>query len=334
MTSEKKIAIWIFITAAAVFAMAIIGAVTRLTESGLSMVEWRPLIGAIPPLSEAEWSRVFAIYQQTPEFQQKNFWMSIDDFKHIFFWEWFHRFWGRLIGLIYALPLIWFWVTKQIPQGYHGKLLAILGLGVGQAVMGWYMVESGLVDTPAVSHYRLAAHLSLAFLIFSCLIWVGLDLWHKNQNVPQIQYPKNSMILGFVSLIFLTITIVWGAFVAGLDGGLVYNTWPHMGQGTIIPHEIQSTMSLISDPVGVQFFHRWIAIVTAIIILIFAWRVKSFPLAGMTFLQVGLGIATLLTQVSLPLATLHQGGALILLGLTIYEIWKIKRSEPKSLYNT
>lgn len=321
MITHKQIANWLFFTAFMVFSMAVIGAITRLTESGLSMVEWRPLIGALPPLSEAEWQRVFALYQETPEYQKKNFGMELDEFKTIFFWEWFHRLWGRLIGIVYALPLLYFWIRKKIPEGYKPKLLIGLFLGGAQGVMGWYMVESGLVDRPSVSHFRLASHLSLAYIIFCYLLWLAFDL-RSNKATNAIFCIKRH---GWISFALLTLTVIWGAFVAGLDAGLVYNSWPKMGPYWI-PPELASFTNILNEPVSVQFVHRWIAIVTMILILSFACRIKNFPLAGMVFLQVGLGIATLLSQVNISLAAFHQAGAFVLAGLLIHALHSLRRS--------
>jgi len=310
---------WLFFTAFMVFSMAIIGAITRLTESGLSMVEWRPLIGALPPLSESEWMRVFALYQETPEYQHKNFGMSLSEFKTIFFWEWFHRLWGRLIGIVYALPLVYFWLRNMIPAHYKSKLLIGLALGGSQAIMGWYMVESGLVDRPSVSHFRLAAHLSLAFIIFGYLSWLAFSL------KGTIQRYQGSFCLrrhGWSALCLLAMTIIWGAFVAGLNAGLVYNTYPLMG-GRWIPLELNSFISIINDPAAIQFIHRWIAILAAFMTISFAWRVKNFPLMLAIFTQVGLGIATLLCQVTLPLAVMHQAGALVVFLCMTYSLFRI-----------
>ncbi len=313
MINPKPVQNWLFFCAFMVFTMAVIGAITRLTESGLSMVEWRPLIGTLPPLSQAEWERVFALYQETPEFQKKNSWMGIEDFKYIFFWEWFHRFWGRMIGLVYALPLAYFWIRNQIPQGYKPGLLLALLLGAAQGVMGWYMVVSGLADRPSVSHFRLAAHLGLAFVIFGYLLWMAFDLRGHAAKETSFCLKRH----GWVTMAALSITIIWGAFVAGLDGGMVYNTWPLMN-GHLIPPEAMSFTALYNDPAAVQFVHRWIAILAALIALSFAWRIKSHALAHSVFLQVALGLATLLTQVSIPLAALHQAGGFIVFGVMIY----------------
>ena len=318
MIHDKQISNWLFFTAFMVFCMAVIGAVTRLTESGLSMVEWRPLIGTLPPLSEAEWMRVFELYRETPEYKAKNAGMTLDEFKNIFFWEWFHRLWGRLIGVVYALPLFYFWVKKQIPQRYGWKLLVGLLLGGSQAVMGWYMVESGLVDRPAVSHFRLAAHLSLAALIFGYLLWLAFDLRGVKGNLSSFCQKRH----GWLTLAVIAITILWGAFVAGLDAGLVYNDWPKMGNYWI-PPEVTGLRSLIFDHAAVQFTHRWLAILTMVIVITYGWRMKNYALIGMVCVQVILGIATLLSLVAIPLAAAHQAGAFILIALMIYQLKKI-----------
>ncbi len=311
---HKNVQNWLFFTAAMVFAMAVIGAITRLTESGLSMVEWKPLIGAVPPLSATEWERVFGLYKQTPEFIRKNSWMELADFKHIFFWEWLHRLWGRIIGLAFALPLAWFWIKRQIPAGYKGKFLATLALGGSQGFLGWFMVKSGLVDRPDVSHFRLAAHLLLAFAIYCVLLWLAFSLKPKNGGGTFCQKRH-----GWIAFALLTATITWGAFTAGLDGGMVYNTWPMMN-AYWMPPEVTGLFSILHDPAAVQFFHRWVAIAAFIAVVSFGWRMKNFPLMGMIFGQVGLGIATVLSQVSIPFAALHQAGAMIVLGLMIHQL--------------
>ena len=320
--------IWLIVCNVFIFAMVMIGAITRLTESGLSMVEWKPLIGAIPPLNEQEWQRVFDLYRETPEFQKKNFWMGMDDFKTIFFWEWFHRLWGRLIGMVFALPFVFFLIRGWIPQGYKLKLFGILILGGLQGYMGWYMVQSGLVDQPAVSHYRLAAHLALALLIYSLILWNILDLRKIIRN--KILRP-DAFLYGFswVCLGFLILTIFWGAYTAGLDAGLVYNdSFPMMG-GRWIPSEVWYSqpywVNLFENHAGVQFVHRWLAMATSLIILIFSLmsvlRGRTeiiFPLAAMMVLmQAALGILTLFSGVNIVLAAAHQAGAVILLSLIL-----------------
>lgn len=324
---DRSVAYWLFACAAMVFAMAIVGAVTRLTESGLSMVEWRPLIGSLPPLSQAEWERVFALYQQSPEYTLKNAGMDLAAFKQIFFWEWLHRLWGRLIGLVYALPMAYFALRGRLTGGLMPLALVALALGAAQGLWGWYMVQSGLVDRPSVSQYRLAGHLSLAFAIYVLLIWTGC----KALRLPSFGLRLGDRPAGgvLVSLTLLGLTVFWGALVAGLDAGLAYNTFPLM-DGALLPQGVFSILPAWKNPFEntalVQFIHRWLAIAAALSILWWAHRLTKRGLAGpvsrlaaaamaMVCLQVGLGIATLLSHVALPLGVLHQGGALVLTGL-------------------
>ncbi len=321
-TPHKKIKNWLVFTALMVFAMAVIGAITRLTESGLSMVEWKPLIGAIPPLNAVEWERVFGLYQQTPEFKLKNSGMGLEEFKHIFFWEWLHRLWGRMIGLVFALPLAWFWIKKQIPQGYKGKFLGVLALGASQGVLGWYMVMSGLADRPEVSHFRLAAHLALALIIFCVLLWLAFDFTPQKDGGTFCQKRH-----GWIAFVLLCVTVLWGAFTAGLDGGMLYNTWPMMDSHWV-PPEVTGIFSVLHDPGAAQFFHRWIAIAAFVAVFTFAARMKNFPLMAMIFVQVGLGIATVMSQVVIPVAALHQAGAMTVLGLMIWQLHALHRA-PK-----
>lgn len=324
----RVLARWLFVCAGMVFAMTLIGAVTRLTESGLSIAVWEPVSGALPPLTHAAWERMFRLYQETPEFRLKNAWMDLEAFKTIFFWEWFHRLFGRTIGMVYALPLIWFWVKGRIPAGWHGRLLFVLGLGIAQGAMGWYMVASGLVDRPAVSHFRLAAHLGLATLIAGMMLWHGFALW-GGRAVCVPPGARRALGIHVVAAIILTaVTMLWGAFTAGLDAGFVYNTFPLMG-GRLIPHELGFQGPVWSDlthnPVSVQFVHRWLGVLTFLTAAGFsvhAWRRGAragvFLLPGLAAsVQVCLGIATLLSGVNIALATAHQGGALILLGTLI-----------------
>lgn len=333
-SAARLIGWWLVGCAGMVFAMAVIGAITRLTESGLSMVEWRPLIGALPPLSEAEWQRVFDLYRDTPEYRLKNAGMSLAEFKTIFFWEWFHRLWGRLIGLVFALPLLAFWLTGRIRRVAHvphlgWKLAGLLVLGGLQGVMGWVMVQSGLIDRPSVSQYRLAAHLGLAFLIFALLLWLAWRLFEDPAAPAATPAPRpvRGHLWGTVAI--AAVTVLWGALVAGLDAGLAYNSWPLM-DGRLLPPEALSLAPWWLNPVEntamVQFVHRWLAIVTAAAVLALAFTVRRRQAAPrvrrvvdlaatMVVVQVGLGIATLLSQVWIPVAALHQAGALVLIAL-------------------
>lgn len=294
-----------------VFAMAVIGAITRLTESGLSITEWKPVTGALPPLNEQTWQREFDLYRQTPEYAAKHFWMEIGDFKKIYFWEWIHRLWGRMIGLVFGLPLLWFWLRREIPKGAGWKFLGLLALGGMQGFIGWFMVQSGLADRPSVSHYRLAMHLSMALLVFAFMLWLALDFRSS------LEKAKRKAWGGWSVLCLLSLTIIWGAFVAGLDAGLIYNTFPHMGSGLIPP----DFGNMHHSPPGVQFTHRWLAISTFLSIVAYSCinRQERFAIltACMAFVQVLLGISTLLTQVNIGLAALHQAGAIILLSFLL-----------------
>ena len=335
-TQRKNLAKWLLICCSLVFVMITVGAITRLTESGLSIVEWKPVIGAIPPLSESAWRTEFEAYKLSPEFMKKNFWMTVDDFKTIYFWEWFHRFLGRLIGLAYALPCLYFWSKKRIPQGYRIKLPALVLLVAVQGAMGWYMVKSGLVDQPAVSHYRLAAHLGLALLLYGLSLWYALDFWRtEKENAPRPNHTLSKF--GWGTFALIATTILWGAFTAGLDAGLVYNdTFPKMGENWI-PSELANSKSLIfgvlETHAGVQFLHRWLAMTTALTVILyasFAIQVAKREelvfrfLIIMVVLQLGLGLTTLFTGVAIIPAVLHQAGAVILLSLMLLSLHSLK----------
>lgn len=337
----RPIAVWLLICAGMVFAMTIIGAITRLTESGLSMVEWRPLIGTLPPLSDAEWQRVFDLYRQTPEYRINNAGMTLAQFQEIFFWEWFHRLWGRLIGVVFAVPFLWFWATGRIPRPLLPKLAGLLVLGALQGVLGWYMVMSGLVDRPSVSQYRLAAHLSLAVLIYALLVWLALDLMRgARRDARRFALPAGAEAAhrhAWAAIAVVAVTIFWGALVAGIDAGLAYNTFPLM-DGRVLPPEALSLtpawLNLFENTAMVQFVHRWLGIVTGLAVLALWWRGRQVAASGidreagligdlaaaagiMVLVQIGLGIATLLLYVPIPLAAAHQAGALVLLTLLL-----------------
>ena len=311
------IQIWLYGCAFMVFAMAVIGAITRLTESGLSMVEWRPLIGALPPLNEAEWQRVYDLYKQSPEFEKKHFWMELGDFKKIFFWEWFHRLWGRMIGLVFAIPLAYFWIKKSIPVGWKPKLIGLFILGGAQGVMGWIMVKSGLVDRPSVSHFRLAAHLSLAALIFILLIYAGKAV-NRDRSLTYLTDR-----FGLIALSTVFITLVWGAFVAGLDAGKIYNHFPMMSQQSWLPQELK--FDPLNNHGWVQFTHRVLALIASLTVITYAYTRKSYSTAAALFLQVGLGIATILSVVMIPFAAAHQAGAFILMGCIALSSYRLHK---------
>jgi cytochrome c oxidase assembly protein subunit 15 len=316
-SSHRTVMTWLFAMASLVFIIIIVGGITRLTGSGLSMVEWRPLMGILPPMREAEWVRVYTLYQASPEYIQINFGMNLAEFKTIFFWEYIHRILGRLTGFAFTIPLIIFAVRKMIPQGYGMRLSILLVLGGMQGVIGWWMVKSGLVNDPEVSQYRLAIHLSMALIILALLVWTGLDL--KNGRAPA---PKGH-VAGVVAV--LAITIVAGAFVAGMDAGKLYTEYPLMGDG-FIPFEYgqEGAMDAFENPASAQFNHRILALLVMISMVTLWWRAVKSGLALRGHLMLGavcaqfiLGIMTLLYAVPVSLGTLHQAGAATVLILTV-----------------
>ncbi len=327
----RTIANWLFVVAGLVFAMIVVGGITRLTESGLSITEWRPISGAIPPLSDADWHRAFELYQATPEYREVNgpAGMGLAEFKRIYFWEWLHRLLGRLIGLAFALPLAWFAFRRAIPGGYGWKLIGLLLLGAAQGVLGWYMVMSGLADRIDVSHLRLSAHLLLALAIIAALIWVALDL--RRLAATGEDRPARLTALSAAVLAILAVQLLYGAWVAGIDAGQVASSWPDMN-GRFVPAGIDwsrgAAHALTSDPYLVHFIHRWWAWVAVIALVIFARRIRpleppkgrsaSIAIHAAFGTQILLGIATVMTGVALWLAALHQAVAALLVAATAW----------------
>src|SRR3954470_4508843 len=267
---------WLLLVALMVLAMVVVGGITRLTESGLSIVRWEPISGALPPLGDAAWQAEFAAYKSSPQYQLVNTGMSLADFKTIFFWEYVHRLLGRTIGLAFAMPLAWFAWKRAIPKSYGWKLVAILALGGLQGAIGWWMVASGLVDRPEVSHIRLAIHLLTALTIFSASLWVALDLRSlaRDPNARAARLPT----LGIWALCALALQLMFGAYVAGLDAGFAYASWPKMGDEWFpsnTPMLSPWLRNIVDNPTMVQFIHRWLAFgVAAVVVLLAAsaWR--------------------------------------------------------------
>jgi cytochrome c oxidase assembly protein subunit 15 len=331
-TNNKHIAIWLLVCCATIFAMIILGGVTRLTGSGLSMVQWEPIMGVLPPLDQSEWEETFRLYQQFPEYKLKNFAMSLDEFKSIFWFEYGHRLLGRSIGIIFLLPFLFFLIKGKIDRALTPKLIAMFVLGGLQGLMGWYMVKSGLVDDPHVSQYRLTAHLALAVIIYAYMFWVALDLL-----LPTIaEKPDNdSLRLGRFSVIIsimIFITLLSGGFVAGTRAGFAFNTFPLM-DGRLIPAGLFDMSPLwrnfFENIVTVQFDHRLMATALFLMITAFWWlTIKSQPgprlrtgvhlLLAALALQLTLGISTLLLVVPVALAAAHQAGAVLLLTASLY----------------
>lgn len=321
---------WLGATLVMLLFMVLIGGVTRLTDSGLSMVEWRPLLGALPPLSEAEWLDVFHKYQQYPEYKIVNQRMNLEEFKFIFFWEYFHRLFGRLIGLVFFFPYLFFFLRKKLNKKWNRRLLAALVLGGSQGLLGWFMVKSGLVDRPDVSHFRLAAHFTLALGIMGYIWWLMLELRRESQPAGAAPLAergsadKAKRLLG-AFCVLLGIQVVFGAFVAGLDAGIGYNTFPKMGKYWM-PNVLKTSEFLymaVNSNVGAQFIHRvlaWALFGFAAYLAVFSFRAlpkgpvrTSFLcVSGLVFLQFCLGIATLLTKVEIVMASAHQMSACFL----------------------
>ncbi len=317
---------WLFAVAALVLLMIVVGGITRLTESGLSMVRWEPVSGAIPPLNAEAWQAEFDAYRQSPQYQQVNRGMSLAEFKEIFFWEYVHRLLGRIIGLAFALPLLWFWLKRAIPVGHGWRLVGLLALGGLQGAIGWWMVASGLVDRPEVSHIRLAVHLLAALLIFAALIWAALDLRQLARD--SAARPARMPTLAIWTLSIVALQLLFGAYTAGLEAGYAFSSWPKMGDewfpaGT--PMLEPFVRNFVDNPIVVQFVHRWLAFAVAAMVGVLAaeaWRrgarTEAVILVAAVLLQIVLGIMTLLTGVHIHVAVAHQGMAALLLGSLVW----------------
>ena len=314
---DRALVWWLFGMSGLVATMVVIGGVTRLTGSGLSMVEWRPLIGILPPLTETEWLRVFKLYQTSPEFLQVNIDMDLAGFKVIFFWEYVHRVWGRILGLAFGIPLLFFWLSGRIPQGYGLPLLGLLALGGVQGIIGWWMVTSGLVDNPAVSQYRLATHLSMALLILVLLLWTALNLRFGRSKRPSGH--------AAMTLLLVALTIIAGAFVAGMDAGLLYNEYPLMGDGLVpVEYGENGLFDPFDNPASAQFHHRWIAVLAVLAVAGLWVSGLRKGLGGLVhimavsvIIQFLLGLTTLLLGVPVWAGALHQAGAVLLLSVVL-----------------
>lgn len=340
-SEHKSIGTWLLICALMVFVMVILGGLTRLTHSGLSMVEWQ-LTTILPPMNQAEWVVMFEKYQKFPEFNIINKHMGVEEFKGIFWLEFIHRNWGRLIGFVFLFPFIYFVARKMVDLRLGLKLAGLFALGGAQGGMGWYMVKSGLVDNPDVSQYRLTAHLMLATFILLGLVWVGANLRNRPEDRPDPDAAQtlNKRTLGIIILILITITS--GGFVAGTDAGFVYNDFPFMG-GDIVPEGYLgedgfSLLSIFNETGTIQFNHRVLAITTVGLTIALWLSMRTTALARrtrqalnlsalMAIIQLGLGISTLMLAVPISLGSMHQGGALVLLALMT---WLLSETRGRS----
>ena len=338
-TQDRAVMNWLFVFAFVVAFLVIFGGIVRLTRSGLSIVEWNPISGVLPPIGEQAWAEEFAKYQQTPEYNEINSWMTVDDYKFIFWLEWIHRIIARLAGLFYAIPVFWFLFRKAIPWKEFGVYFAMGMLFIGQAFMGWYMVASGLVDRPAVDHFRLTIHLLFALTLLGLALWTAYG--HKHGFPDYAQKVKWSPVskLAAVSLVILLIQISYGGLVAGLKAGHVSNTWPLM-MGQWIPKGIFGAQgfdwnNLVAVPQTVVYIHRWFAFagLVAVPYVYYAAKKRNYPpeiLRGLAWLiaavtaQITLGILVALTNVNVPTASIHQAGAVTLFWLAVFFIHRLR----------
>lgn len=339
MKKNKPVIIWLFTGCFLIFIMVLVGGITRLTDSGLSMTDWHIITEVIPPLNEEQWQAAFEDYKQFPEYQKINsqYDFTLSDYKFIYFWEWFHRLLGRLLGVVFIIPFVYFWAKKMFDKETLKNCIILLFLGGFQGFLGWYMVKSGLVDIPYVSHYRLAMHLITAFITFSFTLWVALNLIYPKQK-PQFISFRN--LIRF-SLVILIIQIIWGAFVAGLGAGLLHNTWPMMNDGklmheTVINEQTPVWKNFIEGKSGVQFIHRYLAYVVVGLILLIWFKAKKLTLTFalkksidwlliLVGVQFVLGILALVYAVPLWLGVAHQIGAFFLLGAMTFALHRFSR---------
>ncbi len=339
MKTNKSVIIWLLSGCVLLFIMVMVGGITRLTNSGLSMTDWHLVTDTFPPMNEEKWSAAFEEYKKFPEYQKINIHndFTLDDYKFIYFWEWFHRFIGRIIGIVFIIPFLYFTIKKQLNDATLKKCLVLLFMGGFQGFLGWFMVKSGLIDNPDVSHFRLSLHLTFAFLTFAYTLWVALDLMYPEKNTP-IKSLKSIAQLSFVALIF---QIIYGGFVAGLNAGLVHNHWPLMSDGQFIHDSVfiektTFTKNFIEGKSGVQFIHRTFAYFVVGLILFLYYKSRNYTLnttqiKGLKILitfvvfQFVLGVFTLLLHVPLWLGLVHQLMAFLLLSSMTFVLHRLSK---------
>ncbi|MEQ5789558.1 COX15/CtaA family protein [Muricauda sp. NFXS6] len=337
MKKNKYVVYWLLTGCLLIFVMVLVGGITRLTHSGLSISDYKLIQGTIPPMNEQEWQEAFELYKQYPEYQKLNYHFGIEEFKDIYFWEWLHRVIGRFIGVVFILPFLYFLATKKLDRPTIKKCLILLFMGGFQGFLGWYMVKSGLVDRPDVSHYRLAAHLTTAFLTFAYSLWVALDLIYPDRKAINIKI-RNLIRVG---LVLLLIQIIWGAFVAGLDAGFIHNHWPLMSDGklmheTVYIEQQRVIKNFYEGKSGVQFVHRYLAYVVVGFIALIWYRTRKIQtsslqekglkaLLALVFVQFLLGVLTLIYAVPLWLGVAHQIGAFFLLAAMTFTLHRFAK---------
>jgi cytochrome c oxidase assembly protein subunit 15 len=336
---NKSVIIWLLSGCVLVFVMVVVGGITRLTNSGLSMTDWHLVTDTFPPLTEAKWQETFEQYKQFPEYQKINIHndFTLSDYKFIYFWEWFHRFIGRVIGLVFIIPFVYFLIKKKIDKATLSKCYILLGMGALQGFFGWFMVKSGLVDNPDVSHFRLSLHLTFAFLTFAYTLWVALDLIYPERNEALLPLRKWARI----ALVFLLIQIVYGGFVAGLNAGLIHNHWPLMSDGQFLHDSVllekdSWLLRLTEGKSGVQFVHRTLAYVVVALMALLYYKAQKFTLSiqqkmglnalvFVVLLQFTLGVLTLLYAVPLWLGLIHQVVAFFLLATMTFTLHRLSK---------
>lgn len=337
MKDNRKVFYWLLVGCLLIFIMVIVGGITRLTHSGLSISNYKLISGTIPPLNEVEWQRTFELYKLYPEYEKLNYDFSLQDFKDIFFWEWLHRVIGRSIGVVFIIPFLYFLLRKQLSRSTIKKCLILLCLGGFQGFLGWYMVKSGLIDRPDVSHYRLAIHLTAAFVAFAYTLWVALDIWYPIKKEIQKKF-RDLIRLG---LTLLLLQIIWGAFVAGLDAGWIHNHWPLMNDGkwiheTVTIEQYPVWKNFVEGKSGVQFVHRYLAYIVVAIIVVIWFKARKMTLTttqkngvnilvGLVLLQFVLGIFTLILQVPVWLGVMHQVAAFFLVATMTFTLHRFSK---------
>jgi cytochrome c oxidase assembly protein subunit 15 len=339
MKNNKSVIIWLLSGCFLVFVMVLVGGITRLTNSGLSMTDWHLITDTLPPLTDAKWQEAFDQYKQFPEYQIINIHndFTLSDYKFIYFWEWFHRFIGRIIGLVFIIPFFYFLAKKKIDRTTLNKCFVLLGMGALQGFFGWFMVRSGLIDNPDVSHFRLSLHLTFAFLTFAYTLWVALDLIYPEKKAAIFPLQK----IARFALVFLLLQIIYGGFVAGLNAGLIHNHWPMMSDGQFLHDSVYLEkdtwlLRLTEGKSGVQFVHRTLAYVVVGLILFLYFKSKKFnisiqqknglnALVVIVFLQFILGVLTILYSVPLWLGLTHQIVAFFLLTAMTYTLHRLSK---------
>ncbi len=335
---HKSIIIWLLAGCFLIYLMVVIGGITRLTHSGLSMVEWNMIVGSMPPMNESDWVVPFEKYKQSPEYQIINNQFSLEEFKSIYWWEFIHRMLGRTIGVVFLIPFFYFLIKKKFDKSLLNKMYVLLALGALQGVLGWFMVKSGLQKEPHVSHYRLAAHLISAFTVFGFTFWYALDLIYPKKIMENNRSKKLNRLSYFMFAV-IVLQIMYGAFVAGLKAGLFYNTFPRMGNA-MFPETLFSFepfwKNFFENPAGVQFIHRYIAYLV-VIVVVFVWestrkmeltflqRKTSNFMVSVVFVQFLLGIITLLYSVPVVMGVLHQTGAFVLFASALLFMHSLRR---------